>query len=413
MKSSPAVRAPLSPFAELNELLDRVRAFARVAVVYSANPDEPGAVLHRTMQPRSWKSYRDVAEQIGDTLRTLGVATVEVVAEGPVFQAALVAGRFDLVWLNCAGIQGRDSLSHTAAACEALGISYVGHSPLQAALMDDKVLMKQWLHGIGLPTAPFVVRFGAGARTLSATDPDFAQAFGHSYRGPFLVKPAQGRGSVMVELVDDLAAVSAAAERINQATQDRVIIERFVAGQEYCTWMAGGLHVQGGEIVGERKLAIFGSAERLFLDYSRVFKKSESAEANDLARPLSAGEDRLREDLYYLGRTVFSGLSLSIPVRMDVRRDENGFFQILEVNPKPDLRMPDPGHAGLLSVALSDLGCSYADFIWKILADWLHFHLRFHRGQLSGLFAALDRSGPERVSAPAVVQFARPVGPQQ
>ena len=408
MNSSSARRAPLSPFAELNGLLDRVRVAARVAVVFSANPDDPGTVLFRTMQPRSWKSYRDVAEQIAASLRTLGVAQVEVVPEGPAFHTALAAGRYDLIWLNCAGIQGRDSLAHTAAACEALGVSYVGHSPLQAALMDDKVLMKQWLQGIGLPTAPFLVRFGSGSRTLSATDPDFAQAFGHSYRGPFLVKPAQGRGSVMVELVDDLTAVIEAAERINRATQDRVIIERFVAGQEYCTWMAGGVTVQGGEVTGERKLAIFGSSERLFLDYSRVFKKSESAATNDLARPLSPGEERLREDLFYLGRTVFTGLSLSIPVRMDVRRDEHGFFQILEVNPKPDLRIPDPGQAGLLSVALTDLGCSYADFIWKILADWLQFHLRFHRGQLSGLFAALDRA-----SAPAVVQFARPMAPRQ
>ncbi len=408
MKPSSAKRAPFAPFAELNELLDRIRVSARVAVVYSANPNDDGVVLFRSMQPRSWKSYREVAEQIGATLRAQGVAKVDVVAEGPAFQSNLAAKRYDLVWLNCAGIQGRDSLAHTAAACEALGVSYVGHSPLQAALMDDKVLMKQWLRGIGLPTAPFLVRCGAFSKTLAATDPDYAQAFGHGYRGPFLVKPAQGRGSVMVELVDSLSDVTAAAERINRVTQDRVIIEQFVAGQEYCTWMSGGLSVEAGSVVGERKLQIFGSSERLFLDHSRVYKKIEGGDAavNDLARPLSPGEERLREDLFYLGRTVFSGLSLSVPVRMDVRRDEHGFFQILEVNPKPDLRRPDPGHAGLLAVALADLGCSYDDFIWKILADWVQFQLRCHPGQLSGLLSGLDRASD-------LAQFAQPtVAPQ-
>ena len=172
--------------------------------------------------------------------------------------------------------------------------------------------------------------------------------------------------------------------------------------------MAGGLSIQEGSVVGERKLQIFGSAERLFLDHARVYKKAEGAAPgafNDLARPLSPNEERLREDLFYLGRTVFSGLSLSIPVRMDVRRDERGFFQILEVNPKPDLRRPESGHAGLLAVALADLGLSYDEFIWKILADWLQFHLRFQPGQLSGLLACF-----ERPSVLGAVRSVRPVG---
>lgn len=364
-----------------------MRARTRIAVVFSSNSAEAGVVVHRTIQLRSWSSYRDGAEQIADALRSLGFLSVEVVGEGPELYRALLDRRYDLVWLNCGGIQGRGSMGHTASVCESLGVPFVGHSPLQAALMDDKVLMKQWLRGVGLPTAPFIVRFGGRATTLSSNDGDFAQEFGRGFRGPFLVKPAQGRGSVMVQLVEDVDAAMTAAEAINRQTQDRVIIEQFVEGQEYCVWVSGGTLVADGAVVAEHRISVFGYSERLFLDQGPIFVKKERVpgQFNDLARLLSPGETRLREDLDYLARVVFSGLSLSVPIRLDARRDSQGFLQILEVNPKPDIRKPDPGHSGLLAVALQDLGTTYEGLMLKTLADWLSFHLRVQPGILAGL----------------------------
>lgn len=65
------------------------------------------------------------------------------------------------VWLNTGGVQGESPMCQTQALLETAGIPYVGHSPLNAALLDDKGLFKLACRGLGIKTAPFIVHNGA------------------------------------------------------------------------------------------------------------------------------------------------------------------------------------------------------------------------------------------------------------
>ena len=57
---------------ELEGQLDRLRGKLRIAVVYGGDKTTDGAVIHRTLNPRSWKSYQVVAEDIAGALERLG-----------------------------------------------------------------------------------------------------------------------------------------------------------------------------------------------------------------------------------------------------------------------------------------------------------------------------------------------------
>lgn len=95
------------------------------------------------------------------------------------------------VWLNTGGVQGESPLCQTPALMETAGIPYIGHTPLNAAMLDDKALFKMACSGLGLPTAPFVVHNPAAGRLRPSKCAAFKAAFG-SYRGPFIVKPVNG-----------------------------------------------------------------------------------------------------------------------------------------------------------------------------------------------------------------------------
>lgn len=155
------------------------------------------------------------------------------------------------VWLNTGGVQGESPMCHTAAALESAGVPYVGHGPLNAALLDDKGNFKLALVGAGLPTAPFLVWGGSSSgsnpaaegRTtrplLDTTSVDFVRVFG-SYSGPFIVKPVNGRASQYVEYVEHLSGVPAMVADIGVKTSGGlVMLEAFLPGKEYCVAVCG------------------------------------------------------------------------------------------------------------------------------------------------------------------------------
>ncbi|HQH28317.1 MAG TPA: hypothetical protein PLP17_13040, partial [Oligoflexia bacterium] len=285
---------------DLGAMLDVLRERAAVGVVYSGDPDAPGNVIERTANARPWKSYKKVAGQIAEALSQKGFKSVELVSEGPELQRALERRRYQLLWLNSAGLQGKGPTAHAPAMLESLGFPYVGHEPLQAALLDDKVLLKQWLRGVGLPTAPFIVRAGGSRSLVLRTDPDYAREFGPGFAGPYLLKPALGRGSVDVQVVDDISTLAPLIAELTAKTNDRVIVEQFLPGQEYCVWAARGLQLRDGRVAGHQEVVSFGHSERLFPFRERIFlKKENQIGIADPARMLSDKEAALRDDMSY------------------------------------------------------------------------------------------------------------------
>ena len=110
--------------ARLRDLAGRMR----IAVVYAGDKEQPGSVLYRAGNARPWKSYREVAVEIQETLQELGFAHVSLVSEDMDLPMYLRREQVGFAWLNTGGVQGDNPVCHAASLMEMLGVPYVADS---------------------------------------------------------------------------------------------------------------------------------------------------------------------------------------------------------------------------------------------------------------------------------------------
>src|SRR5262249_59907193 len=72
----------------------------------------------------------------------------------------------------------------------------------------------------------------------------FHRAFGR-YSGPFVVKPVSGRASLHVHVVADVASLPDAVAAVYAATENLVLIEKYLPGREFCIAVAGPVTSRG------------------------------------------------------------------------------------------------------------------------------------------------------------------------
>jgi D-alanine-D-alanine ligase len=121
---------------------------------------------------------------------------------------------------------------------ELMGIPYVGHNPLNAAILDGKHVFKYMLDGLAVPTPRYLVWNHPGDTGDPRTTRRFQAVFG-GYAGRFVVKPVSGRASLHVKVVDQAADLDAAVAAVTQATGNHVLIEQYLPGREFTLAVAG------------------------------------------------------------------------------------------------------------------------------------------------------------------------------
>lgn len=377
-----------------NELMGQVQrllARMRIAVIYGGNKDDEGSVLYRTHNPRSWKSYEAVASDIADSLRRLGCRHVSLMADDMRLADRLREDNIQFAWLNTGGVQGYCAVSHAPAIMEMLGVPYVGHEPLTAGILDSKHTFKRQLKSFGIPTAKFVTWHAMRGPLNPLCDFDFRLEFGE-YKGPYVVKPVSGRASLNVEYVERTEDIPEVAERIFELTQSHVLIEEFLSGREYCVAACGPLIARNGELTRLDGPFTFALVERVLQPDEHIFTSMDKRPiTGDRVRPLDPVADEPEiHALHALARQVFVDLNIETLVRLDVRANAEGRLNVLEANPKPDLKAPvEGGVTSLIAEGLAECGMSYDDLILSLIADRLDLVLMQRRGSADHLQALL------------------------
>lgn len=90
-------------------VIEKLKYDGNIAIIYAGNPDDEGTVQYKSNNPRHWKSYRSVAEDIHSALKRLGFQNLFLLEESMALAAQLKHLRIDFAWLNTAGVQGVDS----------------------------------------------------------------------------------------------------------------------------------------------------------------------------------------------------------------------------------------------------------------------------------------------------------------
>lgn len=376
---------------ELQAQIERLKAKIHIAVVYGGDNRVEGAVINPTFNPRAWKSYRSVAEDIATALTRLGFRHIQVVPEDMKLGDRLRRNGTDLAWLNTGGVQGYNSMAHGPAMLEMLGIPYVGHDPLTIGMLDNKHAFKRGLKALGIPTAPFMVMHITDSEWPSRDCKNFRSAFG-DYDGPFIVKPVSGRASRLVCLVSNTAQLKEAVSEVLHATQNHVLIEQFLPGREFCIAACGPVAAHGGVLTRYDEPFVFSGIERVLGPNEKIFTSMDFKPITERrVRALDALSDykelsRLNE----LARDVFCDFGLETLVRLDVRMDSGDEMYVLEANPKPDLKYPSGEQTNLICAGLDSHDMTYDDLILSLLADRIDLLLSQRRGTATNLLALLD-----------------------
>jgi D-alanine-D-alanine ligase len=376
---------------DLEAQIERLMSRMRLAVVFGGDKSTPGSVVYASRNTRSWKSYEAVAADIAAALERIGFRHVCLMPDDMHLGERLRREGIHMAWLNTGGIQGYNPTAHAASMLEMLGVPYVGHEPLTATTLDNKHAFKREAICAGLPTAAFATWHMSRGPFRPAVNSRFQLAFG-DYSGPFVVKPVSGRASLHVHVVEDRGGLPDAVAEVYGATENLVLIEKYLPGREFCIAVAGPVTARGGRLVRRSDPFTFAAVERVLASDERIFTSMDVRPiTTDRCRSLDADHDgALIGQMHQLARDVYLEFNLGSLIRIDLRSDEHGELKILEANPKPDLKMPTENVTSLISAGLSESGMGYDDLILSLLADRVDFLLTHRRQTVRHLVEVLE-----------------------
>ena len=379
----------------LPEILEVLKKELRIAVVYGGNKNLENAVLNKTHNTRDWKSYYEVAQDIQLTLREIGFEHVDLMADDMNFPKEIKDRKIHMAWLNTAGVQGLNAMAHTASVLELLGIPYLGHDPLNYALLDHKLAFKWALSGMNIKTPPFVVWDPMQwAGVVLKTDRDFRKIFG-DYDGPFVVKPVNGRASRNIYTPTTDYQLNQALRKVHAITYNTVLIEKFIPGREFCIAIAPPLIHKEDQFQKLRKPFTFSIVERIIPEKDLIFTSLDQIPISHQRAKLVdvEKEPELSQALTDIAETIYKNLGLRFLARIDIRQDEDGSLYVLEANPKPDLKRPTDEKTSLVAMGLDHCGMSYHDLICGLFGSKLDMWLTYLPFSAQKIFDILDRSG--------------------
>ena len=382
--------------SRVSQLEDQIACFKKrmnIAVIYGGDKSVPGNVIYQTPNTRPWKSYESVAEDIAGALTRLGFESVHVLPEDMNLGDELRKRAIQFAWLNTGGIQGYNPMAHGPSMLEMFGVPYLGHDPLMTSILDNKPFFKREVESRGLRTSPFISWHLARGPFDPESNTNFKRVFAN-YEGAFVVKPASGRASLHVHVVENRAELAARVDEVFHATHNQVMIERYLPGREFCVAVSGPVTSRHRELEIAATPFVFSPTERILEEDEKIFTSMDQKPiSSDRMRLLNRDDDKATiEKLEEISLEVFMSLNLESLIRLDLRMADDGELYILEANPKPDLKQPSAEKTSLVSAGLSQHGMDYDDLVLSLFADRIDLLFSQRRGTVHHLQTMFEQS---------------------
>jgi len=267
------------------------------------------------------------------------------------------AVRPDIVFNMAEGLYGSSRESQIPSILEMLRIPYTGSDPLTLALCLDKSWAKQLLSYHGIPTAPFVVVHDLKKKQ---EHPPF----------PLIVKPlAEGssKGIGNSALVRTPKQLREQIGLVLTNYHQPALVEKYLSGREFTVALLGnGAGVQVLPIVEIQ-------FDQLPAQINPIYSYEAKWIWDTVEKPLeifscpAKVSPQLKKRIQDVCRAAYGALRCRDWCRIDVRLDEAGIPNILELNPLPGI-LPNPEANSCFPKAARTAGISYADLINRVLA---------------------------------------------
>ncbi len=287
---------------------------------------------------------------VHDALQKLGYHVVEVPLTPPLnhVRQRLGALEADLVFNLFEGFAGHPQTeAQVAEILSALGMPFTGCPAGALKLALDKAKTKAVLRSAGINTPDFqLLRPG----TLSS--------FRLSY--PCIVKPREedaSHGLSLENVVTDFSSLEKQVRAVSRDYGGQVLVEHFIDGREFNVTVLGDIALPASEIdysllEGVPHLLTFVAKWQPAHPYFQGIKVVCPAK-------IETGE---RENIAQTALAAFHLLGCCGYARVDMRLDEAGQLNVIEVNPNPDI---SPGSGAVLQAEAA--GMTYPQFIDRIV----------------------------------------------
>ena len=245
------------------------------------------------------------------------------------------AGNIDRVFNILHGSHGGGEDGVLQGVLDQMGVPYTGSGVLGSALSMDKIRTKQVWMAEGLPTPRFI-RIAPGGDVRAAA---FALGF------PVFLKPSSEGSSVGVARILDESALDA-AETIAREYGGEMLMEQMVRGDEFSVPVIGDRALPSIRIVPKGE----------WYDYHAKY----IADDTQYISPGLEGDDEA--EIRRLAYEGFVSAGCSGWGRVDVMRDVERGFQLIEVNTAPGMT----SHS-LVPKSARVVGIEFDELCWRIL----------------------------------------------
>ncbi len=231
-----------------------------------------------------------------------------------------------------------------------LGIPYTGCRASIIRLALDKAKVKVILKNAGIPTPDFQL-----------LNPQTLGTFRLEY--PCIIKPRgedASHGISADSLVTDFSSLKRQVRAISESYNSGALVERFIGGREFNATVMGNAQcvvLPVSEIV----YSLTPEVPRILTFAAKWEPDSTYFKGTKVICPAEVNA----QEREYIASTALAAFRLLVGsgyARMDMRMDEAGKLNVIEVNPNPDIS-PDTGAARQSSAA----GMRYSEFIDTIL----------------------------------------------
>jgi D-alanine-D-alanine ligase len=250
--------------------------------------------------------------------------------------------------------EGFDGMSETesqvASMLEELGIPFTGNPPPALSLGLDKARAKQILQSGGIRTPRYQV-----------LRPDDINLFDLNF--PCIVKPARedaSHGLSEESVVNDLEQLRIQVQRVSQAFRGDALVEEFLEGREFNATVIGNGHPIVLPIA-EMVYYLPPDLPKLLTFAAKWYKETPYYKGTKARCPANINDETI-ELISHTAATAFTLIGCRGYARVDMRFDDEGIPNVLEVNPNPDIT---PGY-GVARQARA-AGMTYDQFIEQIL----------------------------------------------
>lgn len=273
-----------------------------------------------------------------DALLKQGINAHKVDVGGEVAQQ-ISLGQFDRAFIILHGRGGEDG--EIQGVLNSLGIPYTGSGITGAVLSMNKALSKDIWQQMNLPTASF-------AHVDKTSDP---QLVIDQLGLPLFVKPVNEGSSIGMTKVLKPSDLAPAIETALNYDKE-VIAERWIEGDEYTVAVIQGVALP----------VIRLKTPNDFYDFDAKYE----ANTTEYHCPsgLNHDDERLCQSI---ALTAFKALRMHGWGRIDLMRDQQGQFYLLEANSIPGMT----DHS-LVPMAAKQMGWSFEQLVIKILETSLH-----------------------------------------